>query len=118
MVSLKPVSALRVSKNGVHDIDLTWRQMEIAQATFLQHVAKFHSPEKVVLLIAQSFMSLEIPPASLGRTNLPSSSRARGYDCLNENQGLLRISSDAIANLHANLDTNVYVNANSLDPRP
>lgn len=62
MVSLMPILALRASKNAVQDIDLTWRQMEIAKTSFLQHIAKFHWPEKTVLSFTQFFMTLGAHP--------------------------------------------------------
>lgn len=60
MVSFKPVSALRASKNVIQDIDLTWRQMEIAKTTLIQQITKCGWPEKTVLSFAHFFMNIEV----------------------------------------------------------
>ncbi|KAF8164712.1 hypothetical protein B0H34DRAFT_761440 [Crassisporium funariophilum] len=60
MVSLRPVSALRASKNIIQDIDLTWRQMEIAKTTLIQQITKCRWPDKAVMAIAQFSMNLEV----------------------------------------------------------
>ena len=65
MVSLRPVSALRASKHALQDIDLTWRQMEIAKTILIQHLAKAHWPEDSIMAIAQFFMNLEVHPYRL-----------------------------------------------------
>jgi hypothetical protein len=60
MVSFRPVSALKASKNVIQDIDLTWRQMEIAKTTLIQQITKSGWAEKAVTTLAQFFMSLEV----------------------------------------------------------
>jgi hypothetical protein len=60
VVSFRPVSALKASKNVIQDIDLTWRQMEIAKTTLIQHVTKHGWAEKAITALAQFFMNLEV----------------------------------------------------------
>jgi hypothetical protein len=60
MVSLRPVSALKASKNVVQDIDLTWRQLEIAKTILIQQLTKFHWPEGAITSLAEFFMNLEV----------------------------------------------------------
>ena len=58
VVSSRPVSALKASKNVVQDADLTWRQMEMAKITLFQYIAKCGWAEKAVTTLAQFFMNL------------------------------------------------------------
>lgn len=60
VVSFRPVSALKASKNVIQDVDLTWRQMEIAKTTLIQHITKCGWPKKVVTTLAEFFMNLEV----------------------------------------------------------
>lgn len=60
MLSLKPVSSLKASKNVVQDIDLTWRQMEIAKTTLIQHITKHSWAEDAITALAQFYMNLEV----------------------------------------------------------
>lgn len=60
MVSFRPVSALKASKSVVQDVDLSWRQMEIAKTTLIQHITKCGWAQKAVTTLAQFFMNLEV----------------------------------------------------------
>ena len=60
MVSFRPVSALKASRNVVQDADLSWRQMEIAKTTLIQHITKCGWAQKVVTTLTQFFMNLEV----------------------------------------------------------
>ena len=60
MVSFRPVSALKASRNVVQDANLSWRQMEIAKTTLIQHITKCGWAQKVVTTLAQFFMNLEV----------------------------------------------------------
>ena len=59
MVSFRPVSALKASRNVVQDADLSWCQMEIAKTTLIQQITKCSWAQKVVTALAQFFMNLE-----------------------------------------------------------
>lgn len=58
MVSLRPVAALKASKNVVQDIDLTWRQMAITKTILIQQITKFHWSDDAVNSLAEFFMNL------------------------------------------------------------
>jgi len=60
VVSFRLVSALKASRNVVQDVDLTWRQMEIAKTTLIQHITKCGWAEKAITALAQFFMNLEV----------------------------------------------------------
>lgn len=60
MVSFRPVSALKASKNVVQDVDLSWRQMEIAKTTLIQQITKCGWADKAITALAQFFMNLEV----------------------------------------------------------
>ena len=60
VVSFRPVSALKASKNVLQDSDLTWCQMEIAKTTPIQHITKCKWPEKAVTALAQFFINLKV----------------------------------------------------------
>ena len=60
VVSFRPVSALKASKNVLQDSDLTWCQMEIAKTTLIQQITKCEWPKKAVTALAQCFMNLKV----------------------------------------------------------
>ena len=60
VVSFRPVSALKASRNVVQDADLSWRQMEIAKTTLIQHITKCGWAQKAVTSLTQFFMNLEV----------------------------------------------------------
>lgn len=62
LVSFKPMSALKASKDAIQDSELSWRQMEIAKTTLIQHITKSGWIEKAITALAQFFMNLEVHP--------------------------------------------------------
>jgi hypothetical protein len=60
MVTLRPVAALKASKNVTPDIELTWRQMEIAKTILIRQISKCCWPDKSITALAQFFMNLEV----------------------------------------------------------
>ena len=60
VVSFRPVSALKPSRNIIQDINLSWCQMEIAKTTLIQHITKCRWTQKAVTTLAQFFMNLEV----------------------------------------------------------
>ena len=60
MVSFRPVSTLKASKNIIQDANLSWHQMEIAKMMLIQHVTKCGWAQKAVMTLAQFFMNLEV----------------------------------------------------------
>lgn len=62
LVTLKPFSSLRASKNVIPDAELTFRQMSMAKNTLIPLMTKFHWTDKAVTAFAQLFTELEINP--------------------------------------------------------
>jgi hypothetical protein len=60
MVTLRPVAALKASKNITPDIELTWHQMEIAKTILIRQISKCRWPDKSITSLAQFFMNLEV----------------------------------------------------------
>ena len=62
MVTLKPFSSLRASKNVIPDAELNFRQMSMAKNTLIPLMTKFNWSEKAITAFARLFTELEINP--------------------------------------------------------
>ena len=62
---LKPMASHKPSSKVVPDEDLTWRQMSIAKASLLHHMAQTGWPEQHIYALAEFFLNLESHPTRL-----------------------------------------------------
>lgn len=108
MVSLRPVSALRASKNAIQDVDLTWRQMAIAKTTLIKQLTKYRWPERNIMALAQFFMNLEVheyrqrPFGEQALLVYQARVRREWHDSLKQNQGF------NLANINETLLQTIY----------
>ncbi|KAJ7051788.1 hypothetical protein C8F01DRAFT_998993 [Mycena amicta] len=61
-LALRPISALKPSRNVIKDIDLTWRQMEMGSNGLLEEMARSGWPEKHIKSLATFFYNLNRHP--------------------------------------------------------
>ena len=62
LVTLKPVTAFKASKNAISDADLTWRQMNISKNTMLHYMEICDWPQKHTESFARFYLHLELDP--------------------------------------------------------
>ena len=62
MVQLRPMSALKASRNVVQDSELSWRQMTMGKTTLLANLPNAKWPAKHVNALTQFFLQLEMHP--------------------------------------------------------
>jgi len=62
---LKPMASHKPSNKVVADEDLTWRQMSIAKACLLHHMAQTGWPEPHIVALAEFYLNLESHPTRL-----------------------------------------------------
>ena len=62
LVTLKPVTAFKASKNAISDADLTWRQMSIGKNTMLCYMEICNWPQKHAESFARFYLHLELDP--------------------------------------------------------
>lgn len=74
---LKPMASHKPSSKVVPDEDLTWRQMSIAKASLLHHMAQTGWPEQHIYALAEFFLNLESHPTRLQTDGTPSFSITR-----------------------------------------
>ena len=62
---LKPMASHKPSNKAIPDEDLTWRQMSIARASLLHHMAQTGWPEQHIVALAEFYLNLESHPMRL-----------------------------------------------------
>jgi hypothetical protein len=62
LVTLKPISSLKASKNVIPDAELSFRQVSMAKNTLIPLMTKFQWSEKAINAFAQLFTQLELHP--------------------------------------------------------
>jgi hypothetical protein len=62
MVTLKPISSLKASKNVIPDTELSFRQVSMAKNAFIPLMTKYQWSEKAINAFAQLFTLLELHP--------------------------------------------------------
>jgi len=59
---LKPMASHKPSNKAIPDEDLTWRQMSIARASLLHHMAQTGWPEQHIVALMEFYLNLESHP--------------------------------------------------------
>ena len=62
LVTLKPITAFKASKNAISDANLTWRQMNIGKNTMLRYMEICDWPQKHTESFARFYLHLELDP--------------------------------------------------------
>ena len=60
VVSFRPVSALKASRNIIQDMELSWQQMKISKTTLIQHIIKCSQAQKAITPLVQFFMNIKV----------------------------------------------------------